>query len=191
MTIYSDCETSMHDSEPIECYEFVGSYKTYLYTSGDLPVSVNGRVFAPIPITRTNVKAGTHNEDNLDIRIEMPITTALVKDYGFQITPPRLRLTIYRVHRGTNYASDYAIYWTGDITSINISNNKASFTIPSVFGNAMAGTIPSVSYQTPCNHVLFDSGCKISRAANMVTTTVVTASGNSVQIASSGAFPDG
>lgn len=191
MSVYSDRETSIHDGEPIECYEFVGSYKTYRYTSGDLPVTVNGSVFTPVPIRRSNVKAGVYDEDNIKIDVEMPISVALVKDYGFQITPPRLMLTVYRVHRGTDYATDFAIFWKGLITTFSITNNKATITIPSIFGDAMSGNVPSVYYQSPCNHVLFDSGCKISRAANTVVTTVVAVDGNNVQIASAGGFPDG
>jgi uncharacterized phage protein (TIGR02218 family) len=191
MTIYSDKETSVHGGQPIECFAFVGSYKTYRYTSGDLPVTVAGQLYTPSPIKRTNIKAGVHDEDNIEIKIEMPISVALIKDYGFQNTPPRLTLTIYRVHRGTDFAADYAIVWKGNILGFEIENNTATITIPSVFGEAMNGNLPSVFYQSPCNHVLFDSGCKISRAANTVTTSVLAISGTSVQIASVGGFPDG
>lgn len=191
MTIYEDRELSVHDGEPIECYEFSGSYKTYRYTSSDLPVIVGGNTYVPVALKRTNVKAGVYDEDNIKIDIEMPISVALVKDYGFQITPPRLLLTIYRVHRDTDFATDFVIFWKGLVTSFNIENNKAKLSIPSVFGDAMSGNLPSVYYQTPCNHVLYDSGCKMSRAANTVTTTVVAVEGNSVQIASNGGWPDG
>lgn len=191
MSVYEDREESVHDGEPIECYEFTGSYKTYRYTSSDLPVDVLGNTYVPAVIKRSNIKAGTHSEDNIDVKLEMPITLALVKDYGFQVTPPRLYLRILRVHRDTDYATDVAIYWQGEVTDFNTDNNTATITIPSAFGNAMAGNIPSVYYQSPCNHVLFDSGCKISRAANSLTTTVVAVSGNNVQLATAGAFPDG
>ena|SRR6218665_2320881 len=191
MSAYSDRETSVHDGEPIECYEFVGSYKTYRYTSSDLPVIVGGFTYVPVAIKRTNVKAGVYDEDNIKIDIEMPISIALVKDYGFQITPPRLMLSIYRVHRGTDFMSDFVTFWKGRITNFNIVNNTATITIPSIFGDAMSGNVPSVYYQSPCNHVLFDSGCKMSRAANTVATSVVSVDGNAVQIASAGGWPDG
>lgn len=191
MTIYDDRETSIHDGEPIECYEFAGSYKTYRYTSSDLPVTVGGNVYTPQAIQRSNVKAGVYDEDNIKIDVNMPISVALVKDYGFQITPPRLMLTIYRVHRGTDFATDFVTFWKGLVTNFNIVDNTATITVPSIFGDAMSGNVPSVYYQTPCNHVLFDSGCKISRAANTVTTTVVAVDGNNVQIASAGGWPDG
>lgn len=191
MTVYSTHETSVHDGQPVECYEFAGSYKTYRYTSNDVAVTVGGSVYVPIPITRTNVKAGVHDEDSIEVRLELPITVELVRDYGFQVTPPSLRLAIFRVHRGTDFSVDIATYWRGNVSSITCSDNRATIVVPSVFGSAMLGNVPSVYYQSPCNHVLFDSGCKISRAANTVATTVVVIEGNSVQVASAGGFADG
>lgn len=191
MTIYSDREISVHDGEPIELYEFVGSYQTYRYTSTDVAISFSGFTFVPLPIKRSAVKVGVHDEDNIEIRIELPITAGLVKDYGFQITPPRLELTIYRMHRGTNYNTDYSVYWKGKVSTLSIDNNKCTISVPSVFSNALQGNIPSVFYQGPCNHVLFDSGCKVSRALNSIVTTVTSISGSAVQVASVGTFPDG
>ena len=191
MTVYTDRETSGHDGEPIECYEFVGSYKTYRYTSGDLAVTVNGNVFEPALLKRTNVKVGTHSEDNIDLNIEMPVSLAMAKDNAFQLTPPRLRLTVYRVHRGTNYATDFSIYWIGNTYKWDVDGESCTVNIPSVFSAALAGNVPSIFYQAPCNHVLFDSGCKISRAANKVTTTVTGITGSVVQVATIGAFVSG
>ena len=191
MTVYSTYEESRHDGEPIECYEFVGSYKTYRYTSGDLAVTVNGNVFEPALIKRSNVKVGTHNEDNIDLNIEMPISLQVAKDNAFQTTPPRLALTLYRVHRGSNYALDFSVYWTGNVYTWEIDGESCTVKVPSVFGSALSGNVPSIFYQAPCNHILFDSGCKISRAANKVTTTVTDITGLVVQVASIAPFLSG
>lgn len=191
MTIFNDREASVHDAEPIECYEFVGSYQTYRYTSSDLTVIVNGQTFVPLAMKRSNIKVGTYEDDQTQLEVELPISCSLVKDYGFQVTPPRLLLNLYRVHRGTDFATDWAIVWKGLVSNCAVTNNKAKLLIPSVFGAAMSGSIPSVYYQTPCNHVLFDFGCKIPRAANMITTTITAISGNNVELADNGGKPDG
>lgn len=191
MSVYSDRETSVHDGEPIECYEFVGTYKTYRYTSSDLPVTVGGSTYVPVPVKRSSIKAGVYDEDNIKLDVVMPISVALVKDYGFQVTQPRIRLRLLRVHRGTDFSTDFKVIWLGNVTTFNIANNTATIAIPSIFADAMSGNIPSVYFGTPCNHVLFDSGCKISRAANTLSANVVAVSGNSVEIDTLGVFPDG
>lgn len=191
MTVYSDREISIHDGQPIECYEFIGTYKTYRYTSSDVAITLGGNVYTPYAIKRSKAKAGTHDQDNVQLQLDCPISLTLIKDYGFQITPPSITMNLYRFHRGTDPAVDYVTFWTGPISTITISDNTATITVPSVFAQVMAGAVPSVYYQTPCNHVLFDSGCKVSRGSNMVATTVQAISGDSVQIGSAGGFPDG
>lgn len=192
MTTYQTRETSVHDGKPVECYEFVGSYTTYRYTSADLPYVVNGHTFTPLALKRSSLKVGVYDEDNNKLQIELPLTSALVRDYGFQITPPRLQLILYRIHDGTNPSSDFAVIWQGFVTVFATNNNVVTVDVPSIFSSAMSGSVPSVYYQGPCNHVLFDStGCKVSRIANMVETTVMSVVEDSVQIASNGGFPDG
>lgn len=191
MTIYSDKELSIHEGQPVECYEFAGTFQTYRYTSADVSLTLGGNVYTPLALERSSIRAGTHDEDNIQVQVRCPITATVVKDYGFQITPPALWLTIYRAHRGTDFAVDFAKYWQGPVTNISIEGDLAIFTIPSAFASALAGSLPSIFYQTPCNHVLFDSGCKVSRASNSVDATVVDISGSVVQISTNGGFPDG
>lgn len=191
MSAYTDTEASVHDGQPIECFEFVGSYSTYRYTSHDQAVTVAGKKFDPIAIKRTNVKAGTHEEDSLDVQVEMPVSCQLAKDYAFQVTPPKLELVIYRVHLGTNLATDYVIYWRGPVAAISVENQIAKIRVPSVFANALSGDVPTVYYQSPCNHVLFDSGCQVNRALHSVKTTVLSVNGRTIVVASIGGFGHG
>lgn len=186
---YDAKELSVHSGQPLECYEFVGSYSVYRYTSSAQVLVVAGKTFQPLPIQRNNVKAGTHEDDNLDVEITVPITCDLARDYGFQTTPPKLKLTIYRVHLGTDYAVDYAIYWTGPVVSIRAINGEAKIRTPSVFSHALAGDIPTVYYQSPCNHVLYDQGCKVNKANYTVLTSLAAVDDVDIEIASSGGRP--
>lgn len=187
---YDNKELSVHEGNPIECFEFVGSYRTYRYTSGDVPITVGGNLYSPIAMRRSAVRAGTHNEDNVQVQLELPITAEVAKDYGFQVTPPALDLTIYRVHRDTDLAVDAVIYWKGPVTSITVGNDIATIVVPSAFSAALSGNVPSVYYQAPCNRVLFSTGCGVSRAMNSVTAIVVNISGNVIQLSTNGGFPD-
>lgn len=187
---YEVKEASTHDGQPIECFEFVSNYTTYRYTSYDRTVVVASQTFEPLAIKRSTIKAGTHEEDNLDIQVEIPATSRLAKDCAYYLTPPRLTMTIYRVHEGDDFATDYVIYWKGPVANLSVDKNIATIRVPSVFSNLLSGHVPSVFYQNPCNHVLFDGGCKIVRASHNVTTTIVLVSPTALQIASVGGFPD-
>lgn len=189
MSDYDDKEISLSDSEPFELYNFVGTYSNYYLTSDNLTHNFQGNKYEPVSgLKRGGLKIGTHDDDNVDITIQIPITQQIVKDYAFQTTPPSLVLTIFRKQRN---ASSFVDYWKGPVAAITVNDEFATFKIPSKFGSVLQGNVPSVYIQPPCNNVLFDELCKVSRVANSVDTTVSGIEGRNVNIASVGSFPNG
>lgn len=187
MSEYDDYELSDDDGQPIELYEFVGTYKTYYYTSAAEALVFLSKTYLPVPgLKRSTVKAGTSDEDNSDVTLDLPISNTLIKDYGFQTTPPSLVLTIYRIHRGSSVP---AAYWRGPVTQISLNGLKARVRVPSRFGYILQGNVPNVYYQPPCNNILFDERCKVSREDNTVNTTVQSVTGRVIVVQSIGAFP--
>lgn len=196
MSAIDDMEESVHDSMPVELYEFLGSYKNYYYTSAAEPYTFDGRIYLPIPdLSRSSIKAGTNTEDSAAVKVTMPVITEMIADYGFQTTPPRLLLNIIRIYRGlTPYESNFRVYWRGPVTNISIKGRKAQLDVPSIFASVLGASCPSFYFQSPCNHVLFDPDtCAVPRAANSVDTTVlqVLSGGQVVRMADYGSFsPD-
>ena len=189
MTDYADKEESIDDGSPYELYWWAGTYRSYYYTTDSAAHMHLGNNYVPVPgLERGEVKAGTHEEDNVDLTVKLPITDQLVKDYAFQTTPPALELTIFRFHRG---AVTPAAYWKGKVASIVVADKTASLRIPSKFGTILQGNIPSAYVQPPCNHNLYDNLCGVSRVANSVDTTVLSVIDRVVTVASVGAFPPG
>jgi len=189
-------ELSTHDSLPVELYEFIGSYKSYFYTTAAEEILFNGRIYLPIAgMGRNNIKAGTNTEDNITAKITIPVKTDLVADYGFQVTPPRLALTVYRIYRDlTPYenAANHRIYWRGPVMNISIKGRNAILDVPSIFSHALGASVPTVYFQSPCNHVLYDPlTCKVPRVANSVDTDVlnVSSAGQVVVLKNYGSFP--
>ena len=189
MSDYDIKEESVSDSAPFELYEFVGTYKNYYMTTDAIPHILNSFTFNPVAgMKRGGLKVGTHDDDNVDITIDIPIIEQIVKDYAFQTTPPSLSVTIYRLQRD---AGTYVAYWKGPIASITVNDEFATFRIPSKFGSILQGNIPNVYVQPPCNNVLFDELCKVSRVANSLDTHVSSIEGRVIGIPSIGGFPNG
>jgi uncharacterized phage protein (TIGR02218 family) len=191
MSDYDDKEVSLQDGAPFELYEWVGTYRSYYMTSDAIAHVFNSQSYNPVPgLKRSTLKAGTHEEDNVDLTVSVPITEQVIKDYGFQTTPPALMLTIYRFQRD---ASAFVSYWKGPVVSIAINGEFATCRTPSKFGNVLQGNIPNVYVQPPCNNVLFDELCKVNRTANSVSTVVtsVATDGVTINIGSVGGFPNG
>ena len=189
MALYDDLEKSLESSAPFELFEWAGTYENYFMTSDAVPHDHAGQSYTPVAgLKRSTLKAGTHEEDNIDLTITLPIDNDIVKDYGFQTTPPSLNLTIYRYQRGTG---EFVPYWKGPVSSIVINGEYATIRSPSKFGNVLQGNIPNLYVQPPCNNVLFDELCKVSRVANSIQAKVVSVNGSNIVISNDSSFPNG
>lgn len=192
---YSVTERSQSRAKPRELYKFEGTYGNYYYTSQQEDVVYDdgdGRgpqTYEAYSMKRTGIKIGTHEDDGLDITVELPVRLQVVQDYAFQISPPKLRLTIYRYHT----LADVRTSWVGPVSGIRLSKGVASIKSPSILSNALSGSCPSVYYQTPCNRILFDEGCKVDRAANSVEAAIVaiSESGTTITLSTIGSKPAG
>jgi len=192
MTNYTDKEYSPTSGLPIEGFEFAAPNNVfYRYTSSEVERVINGQSFIPISIERGAVKSGTHEDDNLDLQISMPVSTPLIQLYAFDISPPSLIMTLYRYHIGTAAATDWIVLWKGKVTSFTISGQLALLRVPSVFTSFLGGAIPNRYYQAQCNHILYDSRCKVVRASFKTTTTVASIVDRNTIVVVNDGFADG
>lgn len=175
-------EQTEEGAVPIEGYKFIGSFQTYRYTSSERAEVIDGETYLPVAVTRSRVKAGTQEDDSLSLDLTIPFNVPVVMDYAFSQTPPKLTLEVYRQQVGDPDA--WTLYWQGKVRGFSVEDRKATIKVPSVFSLALQGEIPNVYYQVPCNHVLYDSRCKVARALHMVERTVVSTSPTLIQVSS-------
>jgi hypothetical protein len=166
MPTYQEYDESVQDSAPIEAYKFVGTFKTYRYTSTDRIISIAGQDYSPIAVTRSNIKAGTQEDDNTSLDITMPYDTEVVMDCAYGQTPPELFLTVYRLEGDDPDGDAWITYWQGIVRGFSVDDRGAKVQVPSIFSDALSGDAPDVYYQVPCNHVLYDNHCQVSRLLN-------------------------
>jgi uncharacterized phage protein (TIGR02218 family) len=168
---YDSLETSAHDGGPLEGFRFVGTSSSYHYTNAQQDITINGILYQAAFIKRSGIKSGSQ-EDSYELEIELPFELQLAQDYAYASSPPTLDMILYRYHEAGDPATEWIIAWVGSVTAFSVSGKIAKLRVPSVFEAVLSGNIPSVYYQGPCNHVLYDSRCGISRAANTTTSTV-------------------
>ena len=190
MTTYEDYEYSSHDGSPVEVYKFTGTFQNYYYTNAEQDVTVDGQLYTASLIKRKELNVGTQEDSDLDITLELPSDLPLVLDYAYSVSPPDLTLEILRYHEGTNPATDWIIAWKGKITSFSTSGDVVKALVPSVFSVAMQGEIPSVAYQSPCNHRLFDDRCKLVASSYQQDTTILNIDGTTISVADDGFADD-
>lgn len=183
---YDTRDKSVHDSEPIECYKFVGTLGTYRYTDNPVEITVNGELYVPVQIDRSTIEVGSVIGAIQTMDFDVPFDTVIAEVYGGLITPEELRVEVRRVHRGDNYATDWKMIWRGKSVGYNLSGRIFTVGTQNKLQTDLDAGVNSIYYQTTCNHVLYDERCKVNRAANSTVSTVVAVSDDAVEVADDG-----
>jgi uncharacterized phage protein (TIGR02218 family) len=181
MTFATD-ETSIQDGSPIELYKFTGTYNTYRITNrGQDVVNADG-TYVSDSIRRGQASAGTQEDDDINMDVEIRASHPMVTEYAINEPPPSLRLEVFRVHPGD--LNSTLTIWDGEVISWNIKGRIAKLRVPSLFSFLFDGPLPGVKYQAPCNHVLGDVRCGVdmTSVANSYDTTVVSITANVIEV---------
>lgn len=177
---FSTNELSEASGSPIELYKFVGTFTTWRMTSYLREIVNSEGTYEPVPVTRTQIENASQDQEELAIDISLPYDHPLALEYIFAVSPPELTVEIYRAHRDD--FDDTLLLWTGKPTSFSVEGRLAKLRVPSIFSYLLSGLCPAPRYQGPCNHVLYDDRCKVSRAANQQTVDVVSVSSSGRQL---------
>ena len=168
---FETIETSRTDAQPIELYQFEGTFSTWRMTSYQASITAAGGTFTPLAgLSRGILKIGTQEEDGLALDITLPFDHPMVAAYAYDTAPPKLDFTLFRVHLSDLLSP--VTMWKGKVTTFAVEGRKAKFRVPSLFSYMLSGVAPQPRFQAPCNHLLYDARCQVSLAANQHTTTV-------------------
>lgn len=180
---FATSETGEASSQPVEVYTFLGTYNTYRLTSFHRDVTVAGNLYKAVAMSRNRLKVGTQAEKEISIEVQLPFDHPMVREYGYQSSPPSLVMELRRAHFSD--LTDAVLMWKGRVTGFSIEGRTAKLKIPSLFSYVLQGNTPTPRFQAPCNHVLYDVRCGVNPAAFQHTTTVVSVVGNVLDLASS------
>jgi len=188
MAFYDD-EIS-NRAQPAELYEFVGPTTTYRYTSHGYDIEFGGNTYTAMPMASSRISGDMEGKmDALEIEIDRG--AQLVQDYAFVVAPRTLSCTVYRLHANSG---NFQRWWGGKVIGISLEKpDVATLVVPSLMSVALETVVPTVFYQTHCNHVLYDARCAILSSAFDVATTITAISANEreITVASDGGNPDG
>lgn len=180
---YAFYESSVDWGSPIECFRFTGPNETYLYTSHDTPVTILAETFQPVAAERGATRVVSDSESNTSFELTIDSNAKIVRDYIYSLVAPNsLLVEIFRVHDGSNFDTDHVKIWKGFLSTIDVSAEMARLTIPSLFSRAMQNECPNISFQNPCNHVLYDEKCRVSRAQYIMTAIVQQVAGSVLRV---------
>ena len=179
---YDVKDRSVHDGAPIECYHFQGSHGDFLYTSYQRPITVNDLDFEPIAITRTALETGTIDDSATTMDFNVPANCLLALRYAYVVSPKELTVTVYRVHEGDDYSTDYKIEFQGEALEFTGRGKWMTVRTGTLLQTKLNGNMSAVVAQRMCNHVLYDDLCKVDPAGYTFSSTVLKVQGRIVTV---------
>jgi hypothetical protein len=188
---YGTYEESSDAAAPVELFLFVyGSEDTSFIanTDAEVPVTLDGITYAPLPIKRGGIKAmgrPERAEMTLDVPLSAPIADL------FRIYPPGRVVTVSI--RAGNIAEDgtpalwegganWPVVWSGRVLEGNRGESKAVLTCEA--GSASMKRLGlRRNYQWPCPLALYGSRCRADKVAATTDTTVTVVGTNRITLA--------
>lgn len=180
----STAEKTIHDGQPIELYEFLitgGDADAYRYTDHYEDLFILGNTWTALKTIQRSVVMVADAEDAPELTVDMPLDAPIVNDIIIQEPPRGVAFTVQRYHGDI---ANVGQMWSGKVRGVKLVGRTASFRIPSLLTSALQTIVPTITYQTLCNHVLYDGRCPVidSSFAEIRTVTAIDDLGREITI---------
>lgn len=187
---YDAFASSREQSRPIELFRFIQGGSTFEYTSAEDELMVASLPYTPEVIKRGRI-AQSPRDRSSTLEIRVPITNTFARRYRASVPGSRASVTIQRVQRLDFPTPQVITIFTGFVGSVAYENEMKEAVIAcKPVESASSRPVPRFSYQSLCNHILFDLACKVDDTDPRWrrTTTVSAQSGATITVPGAGAF---
>ena len=156
---YVAFEESVEDSAPIELFLFENVDSFFSYTSANVSVFYNGRAYEPSLISSGEDELESLEEQR-KVVVSMPADDPFVARYFVTLPATQDQITIYRRHSTDTPTPETIVKFKGKVANVAIVGNEAKINCLSE-ASVLERTIPTQTCRALCNHILYDSRCKV------------------------------
>lgn len=155
-------EISQVSGQPVELFEIIVGADIYRLTNNEDEVTLNSVTYVPERVERTALETGIEDRSQ-EIQITLPATHPFPQKYVNIIPSDRPTLRIFRYHRTDTPTPQVIQIFDGFIESVAFLEDGEVARLSALPATASAGReIPRFMYQGMCNHILYDTRCKIA-----------------------------
>ena len=177
---FSPIENSREDGNILELYEFRFGTETTRLTSYNRNILFGGVTWLATQISRSDVQNSTEQAIN-EIKIELPLTNEIASRY-IRNVPGRVgSVQIFRAHVD-DPIEETILLFDGFISQASFDAALVATLSCSPSTSVFKRSGPRFNYQSLCNHILYDSRCKILEVAFQFTGTVIVESGREITV---------
>jgi len=158
---YGTFETSTELGQPVEVYRFTAGAQSWFYTSGEDMVTLSAQDYLPETIERGVVTDGPE-ERGANFEVTVPGTNPVARLFILMVPGVRVRVEVLRFHRNDTPVPEALRIFDGFVMAVSFQENMKIAKLACRPAIAVLGrVIPRFTFQMPCNHVLYDDGCKV------------------------------
>jgi len=161
---FLDYEQSQRDGRPVELFLFQNDVSAtgIGYTNNLEAITVGVQGYEAINIFRTEPEY-SDEADKSSIEIVVPKSNTFAQRYVIIAPGDRYTVSVYRKHVDQN-SPEVSLFWRGYIAQVTFEGNQARILCRSLLELTTRQT-PRMTFQQPCNHVLYDERCTVLEAA--------------------------
>lgn len=160
-------ESSDELGTPVELYIFTLGSEVFRFTSAEdditisLPNPING-VYESIAIRRTNIQQSADENRTDSLELELPSNNEVAAKYVGVVPGQPLEIQLHRFHRLDAPDPETQLSFQGIMQTVSfIEDGRVAKMQVQSLTKAKNRQIPLLTYQGPCNHMLYDVRCKI------------------------------
>lgn len=176
---FDSFESAQETSQPIEIIQIQIGAEAFYWTSSEDTVTILAQDYDPIPIQRSRIIQSPEERQSI-VDFTVAGDNEFAVKYVGVVPGNRAKVTVQRVQRPDFPSPEVVTLYEGYIQSVKFSKDGYSAVIASLpIAAAVSRPIPRYTYQSLCNHVLFDDQCKVDdtdstwRLSNAEVLTVV------------------
>lgn len=182
-------ELSRWLGKPVELYRFTRQGLAWRYTSADQEVTVGGETFAPINISRDNIRE-SYEKQKRQLVITLPLAAEVCANWLPFSPEDTIAVTVLSLHRGD---TETAVQWVGRVLQPKFLDTTMELTCtPGSVSNRPRGL--QLKWQRNCPLPLYSQGngmCNLDPEGFRVDGTISSVSGNIVSAPAWAALPTG
>lgn len=174
---------STEASRPIEMFRFSRGGTITAYTTAEDDLTVGGVDYVSVSVERDDLESVSESQrDEMKLRLSSDLS--FFRSYILNVPKDLDRVTIAQIERSDLPSPEEVVLFEGTIQNVDFVDNgqTAEVVIRGDLANANR-PMPRFTYQAICNHVLYDTRCKVNPAAGFTLLSTVSAqSGRTVTI---------
>lgn len=151
-------ESSAESGAPVEIYDIVMGETTFRFSSSADSVTYADNLYLPVSVVRDTLTFGANQRTQV-VNIAIPTSHTFAQIFATSVPGQKAVLTLRRFHR-TDTSAEFVTLFKGVCRAVSFTDQDglARIAVMPISG-ALVRTIPRYTFQSLCNHVLYDSWC--------------------------------